>query len=191
MSASDAPSASQCSSSSSADLSLVSSLITSHPDFPSAGILFHDVFPIFRNPQATKDLFKHLAQMIRQEYTNVTALVGLDSRGFLFAPPVAAELGIAFVPVRKSGKLPGKTIQLEYATEYSADKIEIQAESLSSTDRVLILDDLLATGGTLKGAASLVEQCGATVLGCIVIVEIDQLKGRERVGAPVHAVFHR
>jgi adenine phosphoribosyltransferase len=175
----------------SVSLSSISSLITSHPDFPSPGILFYDVFPIFKSPSAVNSLFQHVAIKVKQEFPSATILLGLDSRGFLFAPPVASLIDLAFAPVRKAGKLPGKTVQQGYQTEYSKDCIEIQADAIKQGDQVVIIDDLLATGGTLFCACDLVKQCGATVLGCLVIVEIEELKGKEKVGAPVVAMFQR
>ncbi|XP_065174627.1 adenine phosphoribosyltransferase-like [Sycon ciliatum] len=180
-----------------ADLSLVEieKLISQHPDFPKPGILFRDVFPVLRDPHAFKSMMNHLLKHIRELYcqdgNKVDVVVGLDSRGFLFAPLLALELGAAFVPVRKKGKLPGETSSLSYTLEYGTAEFEIQNESIKAGQRVIVVDDLLATGGTMSAGCQLVQKTGGTVLEAMVIIELVDLKGADKVTscAPVFSLF--
>jgi adenine phosphoribosyltransferase len=176
------------------DLSIIESLIGIHPDFPSKGVLFRDLFPVFRSPQAAEALLARLYRRIYGMYTNkISAVIGLEVRGFLMAPVLALRLGCAFVPSRKKGKLPGLCVSAAYVKEYGKDEIEAAADSLSQKDTVVILDDLLATGGTLIAAIECARKCGATVAECIVVVELKGLKGRQNVeqktGCKVWSLF--
>ena len=161
------------------DLALVRSLITAHRDFPSPGILFQDVFPVFRNPKAMRMLLTRMTAVLQRSYTDIDVIVGLDSRGFLFGPTLAMQLDAAFVPIRKVGKLPGDCAQTTYTTEYSKAVSEIQRGSIQSGQRVVIVDDLLATGGTLASSINLVRELGGLVVACIVVIELDECRGRQ------------
>eukprot|EP00048_Salpingoeca_helianthica_P014693 m.223041 g.223041 ORF g.223041 m.223041 type:complete len:184 (+) comp16162_c0_seq1:29-580(+) len=173
-----------------AGLEFVKSLITHHENFPAPGILFHDVFPIFRNPRALEIMVAHLLSMISAKHPKVDAIVGLDARGFLFGPILAQRLQCAFVPVRKGGKLPGPCISVSSTKEYGkGDVQEIQSGAFEPGAVCVIVDDLLATGGTLLAASTLVEKLGGVVAGCYCIVELAELNGAARVGRPCAALF--
>lgn len=120
---------------------------------------------------------------------NLSCVVGLESRGFLFGTIIASELNIPFVPIRKKGKLPGKLKSIEYKLEYGEDVFEVQIESLVGSMNVLIVDDLLATGGSLKAAVNLLKQCNANVLECFVVMELSELEGRDNLSVPVHSLL--
>lgn len=149
------------------------------PDFPKPGIVFKDITPILRNPTLLADSVDLLAETLGDR--RPTAIVGIESRGFLFGTPLATKLGIGFVPVRKPGKLPYKTIAHSYALEYGEDTLEIHEDALGRDDHVVIVDDLLATGGTLEATCELVRKLGATVIGCRCIIELGFLDGRKKL----------
>lgn len=159
------------------------------PDFPSQGILFRDITPLLGNPAALNTAGERLLQLVQGK--GVDVVVGVESRGFLFAPLLASQLQVGFVPIRKPGKLPGKTLKETYALEYGTDSLEILEGSISKGDRVLIHDDVLATGGTAKAACTLVERLGANVVQCSFLIELEFLKGREKLkGYEVQALMH-
>ena len=146
------------------------------PDFPTPGILFRDITPLLRDPAA----FGHALSLIEGAVASmqVDAVVGIESRGFLFGTPVASRLGLPFVPVRKAGKLPAARMSVEYSLEYGNSQLDIHADALARGQRAVIVDDLLATGGTARAAAKLVELVGATVAGIVFLVELEALSGR-------------
>jgi adenine phosphoribosyltransferase len=149
--------------------------------FPS----FRDIFTAFRDGKvcaATKTL---LLNYIKKNHPSVDVIVGLESRGFLFCFAIAAELEVACVPVRKKGKLPGDLLKVEYVLEYGTDVFEMMADSIKAGQKVLIVDDLLATGGSLKAACELVRKTNAIIEGCIVILELFYLNGRKNLDVPV------
>ena len=156
------------------------------PDFPVEGILFYDIATLLRNPDAMKHCLDSLEEQIRQWKPDVIA--GIESRGFLFAVPLAQRLGLPMMMIRKQGKLPGPTHALTYDLEYGTDTIEIQTDALEEGQRVVILDDLLATGGTLAASVALCRSVGAEVVGCGVVIDLTFLNGRDAVNAPVHAL---
>lgn len=160
-------------------MELVKANIRAIPDFPKPGILFRDTIHIMQNPAALKRTTELLAERYRDQKVDVIA--GIESRGFLFGTALAMELALPFVAIRKPGKLPGEVVAREYALEYGTDKIEIQADALTKGQRVLIVDDLLATGGTARAAAELVAQVGAEVVECAFIVELAGLEGRKKL----------
>ena len=149
------------------------------PDFPDPGILFRDITPLLRDILA----FKATIDQLIDHYQGVSfdTIVAVESRGFLFGAPMAYQMGKSFVPVRKKGKLPAATLTAEYSLEYGSSIMEIHAGDIPEGDRVLILDDLLATGGTLDATARLVEVSGGTVLGIGLVIELTDLGGRERL----------
>lgn len=151
------------------------------PDFPQPGILFRDVMPVLADP----DLFAEVLLAFRDAAggRTIDKVVGIESRGFILAAPLALQLGAGFVPVRKPGKLPGPTRRLEYALEYGSDALEIQADAIRQGDRVYLVDDVLATGGTASAAARLIADVGGRVELVVFMVELIPLGGRRRLGA--------
>jgi adenine phosphoribosyltransferase len=157
------------------------------PDFPKAGILFKDITPILSDPSLFQDAVTALADPFRED--RISKVVGIESRGFLFGPPLAFRLGAGFVPARKPGKLPRETVRETYALEYGTDSLEIHRDAFGKGERVLVVDDLLATGGTAAAAARLTEKIGAEVVGMAFVVELEFLEGRAKLpGRRVHAL---
>ena len=151
------------------------------PDWPVPGVTFRDITPPLGQPEAFASVIDALAA-VGDELGPVDAVLGIEARGFIVGAPVALKLDAGFVPVRKPGKLPSETLSASYTLEYGEAIVEIHADALKPGDRVLVVDDLLATGGTLEAAAALVEQAGATVAGHVVAIELPALGGRSRLG---------
>ncbi|KAL9933684.1 hypothetical protein V8E36_007342 [Tilletia maclaganii] len=193
-----------------ADIELIKKHFTYHKDFPTPGILFCDILPVLRDPLAFEALITHILSHIfthtlptlvsaSPPSTTISALtpgapkidavVGLDARGFLFGPILALRLGASFVPVRKRGKLPGECVQASYAKEYGQDVFEMQAGALGKGANVLVVDDLIATGGSAKAAGELVAKLGAKTVEYIFVVAIPFLKGAEKLDAPSYALI--
>ena len=149
------------------------------PDFPEPGILFRDITPLLRSPQAFNYAIDRLVDRFSQQ--SFDTVVAVESRGFLFAAPLAYRMGKPFVPVRKPGKLPGITSSAQYLLEYGTNTLEIHVDDIGPGDRVVVLDDLLATGGTLKAASQLVEGCGGVVTRIGLVIELMDLGGREQL----------
>jgi adenine phosphoribosyltransferase len=149
------------------------------PDFPQPGILFRDITPLLQDP----DAFQFVIDRLTDEYRNadLNAVVGIESRGFLFGTPLAQNLDLPFVPVRKAGKLPARHISVEYSLEYGTSQLDIHEDALKRGDKALIVDDLLATGGTANAAAKLVELLGAEVHAIAFVIELTFLHGRDRL----------
>ena len=165
----------------------VRELIIDTPNFPIEGIIFKDILPLFRNTDLVKELVLEMAEGLRAH--NPTALVAMESRGFLLGMPLALELGIPFICIRKKGKLPGAVSGISYSLEYGNAEIVIQKTALTSDDRVILHDDVLATGGTAHAAAHLIKSTGAELLAFSFLLELNFLKGREIIGlhnAAVH-----
>ncbi len=152
------------------------------PDYPKPGVLFRDLTPLFGDPAALGRAVQELADPFRGE--GVERVIGIESRGFILGAPVALELGAGFVPVRKAGKLPHDTVAETYQLEYGSDTVEIHVDALRPGERVLVVDDLIATGGTAAATLRLAQKVGAQVVGCSFLVELRALKGREVVGHP-------
>ena len=148
-------------------------------DFPKPGIVFKDIAPLLGNADAFADVITDLVDVASA--SNPTAVVGIESRGFLFAAPLAVALGVGLIPIRKPGKLPWQVARAEYALEYGTDVLEMHVDALRPGDRVLIIDDVLATGGTAGAAIELVEGQGVTVAGCAFVIELGFLAGRARL----------
>ena len=151
------------------------------PDFPKKGILFLDITTATKDAKSMQYMTDFLYEQFKDE--NIDYVAGIESRGFIFGAAVAYKLGAGFVPIRKPNKLPAKTIKEEYSLEYGTDTIEIHADALKEGDRVLVIDDLLATGGTALAACNLVKRIGAEVVASAFIIELDPLKGREKIEA--------
>jgi adenine phosphoribosyltransferase len=157
----------------------LSSLIRDIPDFPLPGVMFKDISPVLGDPDGLRAVIAALTSLARE--VGAVKVAGIEARGFLLAAPVGIEAGIGVIPVRKAGKLPGPTHRIDYALEYGTATLEIQADAVTPGERVLILDDVLATGGTALAAASLLGQAGAVVTGLGVLIEIAALGGRQLV----------
>jgi adenine phosphoribosyltransferase len=155
------------------------SFIRDIPDFPKKGIIFKDITPLLKNREA----FSHVVQQIAKKYgkSRVDAVLGVEARGFIFGAAVAYELGVAFLPVRKPGKLPYKTQSVTYDLEYGTDTLEIHKDAISKGDRIIIVDDLLATGGTVAACCKMVEGLGGQVVGISFVIELGFLKGRDKL----------
>lgn len=163
-------------------------LIRDVPDFPLPGILFRDVTPLLRSPGGLRQVVDSLAG--RLESANVDAVAGVESRGFLFGAPLAVALGVGFIPIRKPGKLPAEKVSREYALEYGTNTLEIHRDAVRPGERVVVVDDLLATGGTAQAAASLVRELGGEVAELAFVVELAFLQGRARLAEyPVHSLI--
>ena len=158
------------------------------PDFPKKGIIFKDITPLLKSPQAFSSVIQNLADRYRP--LKLDAVVAIESRGFIFGGALARELGVAFVPVRKPGKLPWKSIQQSYELEYGTDKLEIHEDSFARGAQALILDDVLATGGTAAATAQLVEKAGGQVLEAAFLIDLTFLNGRQKLkNIPVYSII--
>ncbi len=159
------------------------------PDFPEPGIQFKDITPLVKDPAALKLAVHQLMHPFLGE--NITAVAGMEARGFIFGSLVAWELGVGFVPLRKLGKLPHDTESASYDLEYGSNTLEVHVDALTKDDRVLLIDDLIATGGTVAASCELIEKLGAEVAACAFVVELDDLKGRDKIsGYRVHSLIH-
>jgi len=156
------------------------------PDFPKPGILFYDVSTLLRHPDAWQVAMGRLANVVRAYHPQL--LAGVESRGFLLAAPLALKLGCGFVMLRKRGKLPGEVIGLDYALEYGTDRIEIQADAIAPGTRVVVVDDLLATGGTMAAGIALLRRVGADVPAAAALIELSFLGGRAKLDVPFEAL---
>ncbi len=150
------------------------------PDFPKPGIVFKDITPLLQYP----DVFRGIIETFVRRYDgkDVDAVVGIESRGFLFGAPLAHQLGAAFIPVRKKGKLPYETVDVSYELEYGSETVEMHTDAIGKGHRVVVIDDLLATGGTADAACKLVEKQGGSVVECAFVVELAFLNGRAKIG---------
>ena len=154
-------------------------LIREVPDFPKPGILFYDITTLLKDADAFREVIDQMVAQVAE--TPIDLVVGMESRGFIFSAPMAYRLGAGFIPVRKLGKLPADTIEVEYALEYGTATLEIHRDAITAGQRVLIVDDLLATGGTVMGTIELVERLGGKVAGLSFMVELGALDGRRRL----------
>ncbi|HVZ48020.1 MAG TPA: adenine phosphoribosyltransferase [Gemmatimonadaceae bacterium] len=154
-------------------------LVRDVPDFPKPGITFKDITPLIAAPAAFRAVTECLAGTVAA--AGVTHVVAIESRGFIFGAPVAQTLGAALIPVRKPGKLPARAIREEYALEYGTDALEMHADALTAGARALVVDDVLATGGTASATCALVERAGGTVVACAFVIELGFLAGRSRL----------
>ncbi|MGW9022980.1 adenine phosphoribosyltransferase [Streptomyces sp. NPDC055722] len=171
---------------------LLLSRIRDVPDHPQPGVMFKDITPLLADPEAFTALTDALAELAVRH--GATKIVGLEARGFILGAPAAVRAGVGFVPVRKAGKLPGATLRQAYDLEYGSAEIEVHAEDLSAADRVMVVDDVLATGGTAEASLQLIRRAGAGVAGVSVLMELGFLGGRARLepalaGAPLEALL--
>ena len=172
------------------DLDYVRRLIRDVPDFPKPGILFKDITPLVRDADGLRTAVDLLAAPFAA--AGVTAVAGMESRGFIFGVPVALRLGLGFVPIRKPGKLPAAKVREEYALEYGTDALEMHADAVGPRDRVLVVDDLLATGGTAAATVRMIRRLGAEIVGIAFVIELDFLSGRSKLAdvQRVHSLLH-
>lgn len=159
------------------------------PDFPIPGIIFKDITPLVKDPAALKLAVHQLMQPFLGK--DITAVAGMEARGFIFGSLVAWEMGLPFIPLRKPGKLPYDVQSVSYDLEYGSATLEAHSDAFEAADRVLLIDDLLATGGTAKASCELIEKLGAKVVACAFVVELDFLGGRGKLGDyEVHSLLH-
>lgn len=156
------------------------------PDFPKPGILFYDISTLIRNADAWQVAMGRLSKTVRAYHPDI--LAGVESRGFILAAPLALKLGCGFIMLRKRGKLPGDTVGYDYDLEYGSDRIEIQADAVQAGQRVVVVDDLLATGGTMAAGITLLRKVGAVVPAAATLVELEFLKGRDRLDVPFESL---
>ncbi len=161
------------------NLNLITQNIRVIPDYPKKGIMFRDITPLLKNPKAFSLCILELAKQSRKY--NPKYVAGVEARGFIFGSALAHELGIGFIPIRKKGKLPYKTVSVEYALEYGNAEVEMHRDAIKKNDKILLVDDLLATGGTALAAAKLIEKLGGKVSKFIFVIELKDLKGRDRL----------
>ncbi len=168
----------------------VRDLIRDVPDFPRPGVLFRDITPVLASRQGLSTALALQLHAVADLAGAVDVVAGIESRGFLFGMAMAERLGVGFVPVRKPGKLPAQTVEQRYSLEYGEDALQIHADAISNRQRVLVVDDLLATGGTAAATAALLEGLGATIAACVFLIELEFLRGRGRLeGQRVESVI--
>lgn len=168
-----------------ARIEAIASSIRVVPNFPKPGIMFQDITTLLLNPKA----FRNVVELFVNRYIDkgITVVAGVEARGFIFAAPIALAIGAKFIPLRKPRKLPGEVISEKYDLEYGTDCLEMHVGAVQAEDRALVVDDLIATGGTLCAAMNLLERAGAEVVECACVIELPELKGRERLnGKPLH-----
>ncbi|KAH0546815.1 adenine phosphoribosyltransferase [Cotesia glomerata] len=169
-------------------LQIVKDAIKTYVNFPKEGIIYKDIFGVYQNVTAMRAMNDLIINHVRS-LEKIDVIVALDSRGFLLGPIISSELGKPFVPIRKKGKLPGNVKRESYTLEYGEATMEIQTDSISSGKRVLIVDDLLATGGTMAASIKLVKAIGAEVVECLVLMELNSLNGRSKLPVPVFSLI--
>ena len=158
------------------------------PNFPKKGILFRDISPLLKSPEGWSKVISQLGFFCEEITPDI--IVGIESRGFIVGSALATQQKTGFVPIRKKGKLPGNVLGVDYTLEYGKDRLEIQSDALQENPRVLLIDDLLATGGTVNASAKLIEKAGGLVVGCGFIIELNELNGRDNIpNVPVRSLI--
>jgi len=165
----------------------IKSRIRTIPHYPHQGIMFRDITTLLKDPVGLRATIQELVK--RYKDVKIDKVAGIESRGFIVGTPVAYELGLGFVPVRKKGKLPAETVGRDYQLEYGSDRIEIHTDAIRKGDRVLLVDDLIATGGTAEAAAGLIQDMGGTVVECCFVIDLPDVGGRKRLEKLGHKVF--
>jgi len=165
----------------------VLNIIRAIPDYPKKGIIFRDITPLLGNAELFKYVIDELAELCKNQ--GITKIVGIESRGFIFGAPLAYALGIGFVPVRKKGKLPYKKIAETFTLEYGSDTIEMHEDALTKDDKVILIDDLLATGGTTRAALELINKLGAKTAFCLYVIELSFLEGGKTLKVPYKSLI--
>ncbi len=166
----------------------VKATIRDVPDFPKPGIVFKDITPVLASPRLFQDVVNWVGGQVAG--VGIDLVVGMEARGFIFGAAVAPQIHAGFVPLRKPGKLPWRTVSASYDLEYGTAALHVHEDAIMPGDQVLIVDDLLATGGTAAAAVELVQRLGGTVVGCVFMVELDFLGGRSKIDAPVTSLVH-
>jgi adenine phosphoribosyltransferase len=166
---------------------LIKKLIRTVPDYPKPGIMFRDITTLIKDPIGLNLVVKEFCS--RYARLRIDKVVGIESRGFIIGAPIAYELGVGFIPIRKKGKLPAKTIGCDYALEYGTDRIEVHSDAILEGENILLIDDLIATGGTAEAAITLIRRCGGVVVECAFVVDLPELGGRKRLEALGATVF--
>jgi len=166
---------------------VIKKLIRSIPDYPKPGIMFRDITTLIKDPIGLNLVIKKLSE--RYAELRINKIAGIESRGFIIGAPLAYELGVGFIPIRKKGKLPAETIGCDYALEYGADRIEIHVDAISPGENILLIDDLIATGGTAEAAVTLIKNCGGIVAECAFVVDLPDLGGKSRLEKMGLSVF--
>lgn len=166
----------------------LSSFIPTYPDFPKKGVNFYDITGLFKDPEIFALTLAKMTRLVEQYRPD--RLFAIDSKGFLFAAPVAARLGIGLSLIRKASKLPGNTVRYTYDLEYGTDSLECRAEDFDKSERLVVMDDVLATGGTLAAGISVLRQLGGNVVGAVTTMEIGDLNGREKLDVPFSAMLY-
>jgi len=167
----------------------IKSLIRTVPHYPKQGVMFRDITTLLKNAEGFHATIQELVQ--RYQDRKIDKVVGIESRGFIIGAPLAFALGVGFVPIRKSGKLPAETVGCDYDLEYGTDRVEIHVDAIAPGERVLLVDDLIATGGTAEAACQLLEKVGGQVVECAFVIDLPDLGGRgrlEKLGKPVFAL---
>ena len=168
---------------------MLKELVRDVPDFPQKGIIFKDITPLFRNPESLKEIVNKISA--HYAGNSIDCVVGAEARGFLIGPAIAMNLNTGFVPIRKPGKLPCETAAMTYQLEYGTDTLEIHKDAITPGDKVLMVDDLLATGGTMAASCDLVESLGGKIVGCAFIIELGFLHGKEKLNSyDVFSLIH-
>jgi adenine phosphoribosyltransferase len=165
----------------------IKSLIRTVPHYPKEGIMFRDITTLLKDPLGLKLMVGELAN--RYKGRRIDKIAGIEARGFIVGAPLAYLLGVGFVPIRKQGKLPSETIGHDYELEYGTDRIEIHTDAIEAGDQVLLVDDLIATGGTAEAAAHLISQMGGQIIECAFVIDLPDLGGKERLEKLGHSVF--
>ena len=165
----------------------IKNLIRSIPDYPKAGIIFRDITTLIKDPGGLRLVIDQLYN--RYAKFKIDKIAGIESRGFIIGAPLAYALGVGFIPIRKKGKLPAETIGCDYELEYGTDRLEIHADAILAEERILLVDDLIATGGTAKASVGLIRECGGLVVECSFVVELPELGGRKRIELLGSSVF--
>jgi len=165
----------------------IKKLIRTIPDYPKPGIMFRDITTLIKDPAGLGLVVQELCN--RYSEWGINKIAAIESRGFIIGAPVAHQMGIGFIPIRKKGKLPAETIGCDYELEYGMDRIEIHTDAISPGERILLIDDLIATGGTAQAAVTLIEKCGGIVADCAFIVDLPELGGKKRLEAMGVSVF--
>ena len=161
--------------------------IRSIKDYPKEGITFRDITTLLKDGEAFREAIDAMKDLVKDEA--IDKVVGIEARGFILGAPLAYDLGVGFVPIRKPGKLPADTHSAEYELEYGSDTVEIHVDAIEKGEKVLIVDDLLATGGTGSAAVEICKNAGADVIGCLVLIELDGLNGRDKMPVPVYSLM--
>ena len=161
--------------------------IRSIKDYPKEGITFRDITTLLKDGEAFREAIDAMKDLVKDEA--IDKVVGIEARGFILGAPLAYDLGVGFVPIRKPGKLPADTHSAEYELEYGSDTVEMHVDAIEKGEKVLIVDDLLATGGTGSAAVEICKNAGADVIGCLVLIELDGLNGRDKMSVPVYSLM--